>query len=26
MASMPDTRQDAELRIRIPVHWPDARH
>jgi hypothetical protein len=26
MASMPDARQDAELRIRIPAHWPDARH
>ena len=25
MASMPDTRQDADLRIRIPAHWADAR-
>jgi len=25
-ASMPDTRQDAELRIRIEAHWPDGRH
>jgi len=26
MASMPDTDQDADLRIRIPVHWPHGRH
>ena len=25
-APMPDIWQDADLRIRIPVHWPDARH
>src|ERR1700720_2566799 len=25
-ASMPDTLQDADLQIRIPAHWPDARH
>ena len=25
-APMPDTWQDADLRIRIPAHWPDARH
>ena len=25
-ASMPDTRQDADLRIRIPAHCPDALH
>ena len=24
-SSMPDTRQDADLRIWIPAHWPDAR-
>ena len=23
IASQPDTRQDAELPIRIPVHWPN---
>jgi hypothetical protein len=23
---MPDTGQDADLRIRIPAHWPDVRH
>ena len=26
MASMPDARQDSDLRIRILAHWPDARH
>jgi hypothetical protein len=26
MASMPDTRQDADLRIRIPAHRPDMLH
>jgi hypothetical protein len=26
MASMPDIRQDADLRIRIPAHWPDTFH
>jgi hypothetical protein len=26
MVSMPDTEQDADLRIRIPAHWPDGRH
>jgi Mg2+ and Co2+ transporter CorA len=25
-ASMLDTRQDADLRIRIPTHWPDMLH
>ena len=24
--SLPDTRQDADLRLRIAAHWPDARH
>lgn len=23
---MPDTQQDADLRVRIAAHWPDARH
>ncbi len=26
MASMSDLRQDADLRIRILMHWPDTRH
>jgi hypothetical protein len=26
MAYMPDTHQDADLRIRIPAHWPDTLH
>jgi hypothetical protein len=26
MASMPDTEQDADVRIRIPAHWPDTFH
>ena len=26
MASMRDTRQDADLRIRTPEHWPDTLH
>jgi hypothetical protein len=26
MASTPDIRQDTDLRIRIPAHWPDVRH
>jgi hypothetical protein len=26
MASMPDIRQDTDLRILIEPHWPDARH
>jgi hypothetical protein len=25
-ASLPDTWPDADLRIRIPAHWPDAFH
>ena len=24
--SMPDSGQDADVRIRIPVHWPDGRY
>ena len=26
MAYTPDTRQDVDLLIRIPAHWPDGRH
>ena len=26
MASMPDTEQDADVRIRILAHWPDTLH
>jgi hypothetical protein len=26
MASSPDARQDADLPIRIPAHWPDTLH
>jgi len=26
MASMPDSGQDADVRIRIPAHWPDGRY
>jgi len=26
MTHRPDTRQDADLRIRIPTHWPDSLH
>jgi hypothetical protein len=26
MASMPDPEQDADVRIRIPAHWPDTFH
>jgi hypothetical protein len=26
MASRPDTEQDADVRIRIPAHWPDTFH
>ena len=26
MASRPDTRQDADLQIRIPAHWLDTLH
>jgi hypothetical protein len=26
MASMPDTQQDADLRIRTPAYWPDSWH
>jgi len=25
MASLPDNRQDVDVRIRIPAHWSDAR-
>lgn len=25
-ASMPDTGQDLDVRIRIPAHWPDGRY
>jgi hypothetical protein len=26
MASMPDPEQNADVRIRIPAHWPDTFH
>jgi hypothetical protein len=26
IASVPDTEQDADVRIRIPAHWPDTFH